>query len=108
MAKPNIRISEQFYDFGEVNPSQVVSRAFIIANSGQSPLIIQRAYTTCGCTVPDFTASEISPGKIVLMTLQFDTGYHGMRGTTVRRGVMIETNDPDHSTQEIWLLASVR
>lgn len=107
-AKPDMQLSEKYYDFGAVNAHQVLTRTFVIANSGQSPLIIRRAYTTCGCTIADFTAAEIPPGKVVLMTLQFDTGYHDMRGTTVRRGVMIETNDPDQQIQEIWVQASVR
>ena len=105
---PHIQISENFFDFGEINPNKVVSRTFVIANKGSTPLIILRAYTTCGCTMADFTAAEIPPGKVALMTLQFDTGYHDMSGTTVRRGVMIQTNDPDHPTQEIWIQASVR
>lgn len=107
-ANPEIRLSEIFYDFGEVNTQQVLTRTFVIANLGKSPLVILRAYTTCGCTVADFTASEIPPGKVALMTLQFNTGFHDMRGTTVRRGVVIETNDPDHPIQEIWVQASVR
>jgi hypothetical protein len=105
---PAIRVSEQFYDFGEVNAQQVLARAFVIANYGESPLVILRAYTTCGCTIADFTAEVIPPGKVALMTLQFDTGYHDMRGTTVRRGVIIETNDPEHPTQEIWIQATGR
>lgn len=108
VVKPEMRLSETYYDFGEVNAHQILTRTFVIANSGQSPLVIQRAYTTCGCTVADFTATEIPPGKVVLMTLQFDTSYHDMRGTTVRRGVMIETNDPNHPIQEIWIQATVR
>ena len=105
---PQIQTSENFFDFGEINSSQVVSRTFVIANKGSAPLIIYRAYTTCGCTTADFTASEIPPGKVVLMKLQFDAGYHDVRGYTVRRGVLIETNDPNHPTQEIWIQASVR
>lgn len=106
--KPKTRISEQNYDFGEVDAHQILTRTFVITNSGQSPLIIQRAYTTCGCTTADFTGTQIPPGKVVLMTLQFDIGFHDMRGMTVRRGVMVETNDPDHPTQEIWIQATVR
>ena len=106
--EPVIRVSESFFDFGEVNSHIVLRRTFVIANTGQSALIIQRAYTTCGCTMADFTATEIPPGKVVLMTLQFDPGFHEMRGTTVRRGVLIETNDPNHPIQEIWVQASVR
>lgn len=108
VVKPEMRLSEKYYDFGDVNPQQILTRTFVIANSGQSPLVIEGAYTTCGCTIADFTAAEIPPGKVVLMTLQFDPGYHDMRGTTVRRGVMIETNDYDHPIQEIWIQASVR
>lgn len=106
--KPDIRLSENFYDFGKVDARQVLTRTFVIANFGEFPLIIRHAYTTCGCTVADFTADEIPPGKVALMTLKLDTGYHDMGGTTVRRGVVIETNDPDHPTQEIWIQASVR
>lgn len=102
------RISEHFYDFGEVNSDQVLTRTFVIANMGSSPLVILRAYTTCGCTTADFTAAIIPPGKVILMTLRFDTGFHNMSGITVRRGLMIETNDPNHPIQEIWIQASVR
>ncbi len=106
--KAQILLSEKFYDFGQVNSQQILKRTFIFSNSGNSPLIIHRAYTTCGCTTASFTANEIPPGKVVLMTLQFDTGYHDMRGKTVRRGVIIETNDSDHPIQEIWIQAKVR
>jgi hypothetical protein len=106
--KPEILLSENYYNFGEVNAKQLQTRTFVIANAGQKDLIIERAYTTCGCTTADFSGNEIPPGKVVLMTLQFDPGYHDLRGATVRRGVMIETNDPDHPTQEIWVQASVR
>ena len=106
--KPEVQVSEKFFDFGDVNSDHILTRTFVIANMGQSPLIIKRAYTTCGCTKADFTASEILPEKVALMTLQFDPGYHEMHGTTVRRGVMIETNDPYNPIQEIWIQASIR
>lgn len=105
---PRMEISEQYYDFGTVDNSKVLERVFIIANRGQSPLIIQNAYTTCGCTAAEFTASEIPPGKVALIKLYFDTGFHDMRGTTVRRGVILQTNDPDQPQPEIWIQATVR
>ena len=107
-ARPEIQVSEQLYDFGEVGANQVLKHTFVIANLGQVSLVIVHAYTTCGCTAADFTAASIPPGKVALMTLQFDPGYHDMQGTTVRRGVMIETNDPEHPLQEIWIQASVK
>jgi hypothetical protein len=106
--KPKILLSENFYDFGLTDSGLVLTRTFVVANSGQSPLVIAHAYTTCGCTIADFTAKEIPPEKVALMILKFDSGFHDMRGTTVRRGVIIETNDPDHPTQEIWIQATIR
>lgn len=106
--EPSVQLSENFYDFGSVSSTQVLTRTFIISNTGKSPLIIQESYTTCGCTTAEFTAKEIPPGKVALMTLRFDPAFHSMSGTTVRRGVVIHTNDPNHPTQEIWIQVSIR
>lgn len=106
--EPRIQISEKFYDFGTVSSTQILSRTFIISNTGKSPLIIKESYTTCGCTTAEFSAKEIPPGKVALMTLRFDPSFHNMSGSTVRRGVIIYTNDPELPTQEIWIQASVR
>ena len=37
----------------------------------------------------------IPPGKISLMTLTLDAGFHDVAGKTVRRGITIENNDPN-------------
>lgn len=107
-AQPKIVISETFYDFGSVGAAEVVQHDFVIANQGDAPLTISRSYTTCGCTTADFTGTVIPPGKVAVMTLIFDAGFHDARGQTVRRGVIIENNDPNNSQAEIWAQASVR
>ncbi len=107
-AQPQIEVSERFFDFGKVGPTEVVSHEFVIANLGDVPLTISRAYTTCGCTTADFTSSVIPPGGVALMMLRFDAGFHDTSGQTIRRGVIIENNDPDQSNTEIWIQASVR
>lgn len=105
--QPKIAVSESFFDFGSVGATEVVQHDFVIANQGDAPLTISRAYTTCGCTTADFTSSVIPPGKVVIMTLIFDAGFHDARGQTVRRGVIIENNDPNNSQAEIWTQAAV-
>lgn len=106
--RPILSLSEKYYDFGEVVANQVLTRTFVIANTGKSNLVVYHAYTTCSCTTADFTAVEIPPGKVVLMTLQFNPEFHNMRNTTVRQGVILETNDPLHPSQEIWIQVKVR
>lgn len=106
--QPAVAVSERFHDFGSLGPNEVVTREFVIANTGEAPLTISRAYTTCGCTTADFTSAVIPPGEVSVMTLRFDAGFHDVGGETVRRGVILENNDPDRSTVEIWVQASIR
>ncbi|NOX61714.1 MAG: DUF1573 domain-containing protein [Chloroflexi bacterium] len=106
--QPVMLIPTTFYDFGSIGPTEVVTKEFIIANVGDAPLTISRAYTTCGCTTADFTSAVIPPGEISIVTLRLDAGFHDVRGQTVRRGLIIENNDPKNSNVEIWVRASVR
>lgn len=106
--QPKIAIEERYFDFGTLGSTDVVTREFVIANVGEAPLTISRAYTTCGCTIADFTSAVIPPGKVSIMTLTFDAGFHDVSGQTVRRGVIIENNDPGNPSAEIWVQASVR
>jgi hypothetical protein len=96
-----------FYDFGSLGPQAVVRRDFYLVNRGSAPLLVLQAYTTCGCTSADLTASVIPPGKASRITITFDAGFHPVSGQTVRRGLIIETNDPNQPTTEIWVQASI-
>jgi hypothetical protein len=105
--QPAIAVSEDFYDLGVIGPTDIVTYEFAIFNQGEAPLTISRAYTTCGCTTADFTATVIPPGKVSVMTLTLDAGFHDITGQTVRRGVIIENNDADLPQLEIWVQATV-
>jgi len=107
-AQPAIAVSEKSYDFGSIGPQDVVERIFVIFNTGDAPLTISRAYTTCGCTTAEISARTIPPGKVASVTLTFDAGFHDTAGQTVRRGLIIENNDPRQSQAEIWIQAAVR
>lgn len=105
--QPKISVPSDFYNFGRIGPRDVVRRKFVIRNEGEAPLTISRAYTTCGCTTAEFSARVIPPGKVALVTLIFDAGFHDARGQTVDRGIIIESNDRNNSQAEIWTRASV-
>lgn len=107
-AQPKIQIPEKNFDFGMIGPQDVVEREFIIRNVGDAPLTISRAYTTCGCTKAEISASLILPGQVATIKLIFDAGFHDTAGQTVRRGLIIENNDPQQSKAEIWVQAAVR
>ena len=106
--QPKIQIPEKNFNFGMIGPQDVVEQEFIIRNVGDAPLTISRAYTTCGCTTAEISASVIPPGKVATIKLVFDAGFHDASGQTVRRGLIIENNDPQQSQAEVCVQASVR
>ena len=105
--QPKIVVPEGTYNFGNIGPKAKVEYRFAVRNEGEAPLTISRAYTTCGCTTADFTARVIPPGKLALVTLTFDAGFHDTRGQQVRRAVIIENNDRNNAKAEVWTRASV-
>ncbi len=107
--QPSIAIPVTFYNFGSIGPTEVVKRDFVIVNRGQAPLTISRAYTSCDCTSADFTSAVIPPGKVSLVTIQFDAGFHKeAAGTTVQRTLIIQNTDPNNPQVEITIQADVR
>ncbi|NOZ28925.1 MAG: DUF1573 domain-containing protein [Chloroflexi bacterium] len=106
--QPKLVIPQDFWDFGEVGPTDVVDHTFVLKNEGEAPLTISRIYTTCGCTTAELSARVIPPGKVALLRLIFDAGYHDVRGQTVRRGIIIENNDPNYSEAAVWSEAFVK
>lgn len=106
--QPKISFSENRHDFGLIGLKDVVTKEFIIANDGDAPLTISKAYTTCGCTTVEISASVIPPGKAALARLVFDAGFHDSGGQTVQRGLIIESNDPAFPETQIWTQATVR
>jgi hypothetical protein len=105
---PQADLSSGFFDFGAISSQAVVQRDFLLINNGDAPLVIRKAHTTCGCTTASLTASIIPPGQASRITMVFNAGFHSVAGQTVRRGLIMTTNDPDHAELEIWVQASVR
>lgn len=50
-------------DLGKMKQNIPSTAVFIVKNIGKTPLIIESATPTCGCTVEDFTKAPIAPGK---------------------------------------------
>ncbi|MFQ6015556.1 MAG: DUF1573 domain-containing protein [Anaerolineae bacterium] len=106
--QPRIRVPQDFRDLGSVGATDIVEESFVIRNSGEADLTISHIYTTCGCTTAELTSSVIPPGKVALLKVIFDAGFHDTRGQSVRRGVIIENNDRRQSKAEVWIEAYVR
>lgn len=70
---PKMTFDEMIYDFGTVKEGDIVEHTFRFKNTGEVPLLIGDARTTCGCTVPTYTTDYIKPGKGGKIKVVFDT-----------------------------------
>ena len=57
------KLDVQTYDLGNVKQGVPATATFVVTNIGSDPLLIEQASPTCGCTISDYTKSEIAPGK---------------------------------------------
>ena len=104
---PRIAVEPPSFDFGKVLPGKAVSRAFAIRNFGKQDLIVDSVTTSCGCTVTD----PAPPVKMVLkpganQPLRVTLTTPANAGP-ISKSVLVHSNDPDHASFEIKLLATV-
>lgn len=57
------KFTSETIDFGKIKIDNPATAKFVVKNIGSTPLIIEEAKPTCGCTIGDYTKSPIAPGK---------------------------------------------
>lgn len=86
--KIEFKAKDNTVDYGTVNKEDDTGlRSFEFTNTGDAPLIILDAKSTCGCTVPSFPKEPIVPGG----TGKIDVKYNMNLGP-IRKTITIETN----------------
>ena len=86
------KLTHDFGTFSEKNP--VVSCTFSFTNVGETPLVINQAVASCGCTVPEYTKTPIQPGEKGEIKVTYNgTGKfpgHFKKSITVRTNGAVE------------------
>ena len=90
-----IKFDKLTHDFGTFSEKEpVVSCTFSFTNVGESPLIINQAVASCGCTVPEYTKTPILPGEKGEIKVTYNgTGKfpgHFKKSITVRTNGAVE------------------
>lgn len=70
---PTMEFATIDHDFGTINEGEVVEHTYSFKNTGESPLIIQNAQGSCGCTVPDWSKEPIPVGGTGFVKAKFDS-----------------------------------
>lgn len=70
---PEITFESETIDYGEVAQNSDGSRVFKFTNTGDAPLVIKNAKSSCGCTVPKKPEGPIAPGESGEIVVRYDT-----------------------------------
>lgn len=81
---PKFKFESEEHDFGTIKEGDVVSHTFKFTNVGESPLIIQNASASCGCTVPQWTKTPVPVGGTGEIQVKYDSkNKSGIENKTV-------------------------
>ena len=71
------------HDYGTINRGDNGTVFFVFTNTGKEPLIIDKANSSCGCTVPVTPKQPILPGAKDSISVKYDTNRVGNINKTV-------------------------
>jgi hypothetical protein len=79
-----ITFKEYEHDFGKVTEGEKVACVFTFENTGNAPLVIKSATTSCGCTVSKYDNKPVAPGGSGTIEVVFDSsGRNGRQTKTI-------------------------
>jgi tetratricopeptide (TPR) repeat protein len=79
-----LKLNEDYFNFGKIDKNKIVHHDFILTNNGSTPMVIDSAIASCGCTEPKLAKSIILPGESVTMDVGFDPfGKKGKEQKTI-------------------------
>ena len=93
---PVMKFAEAEFDFGDIQPSSKVRHTFMFTNTGKTPLLIEDATASCGCTTPSWTKEPIAPGARGKMEVQFDS--QGKQGIISKQVAVRANTQPTITT----------
>lgn len=126
----SLTVAENNFDFNAVpiNGGDVFHE-FIARNDGSEPVMVEKVYTSCGCTtavltdvagrkygefgmpghgLPSDTQVKVAPGEAVVVKAIFDPAAHGPSGIGLaQRSVYLETNSAKSPKLEFSFQATV-
>ena len=85
---------ESSHDFGQISQQRAVNHTFEFENIGDVAYTIQSVEGSCGCTIADYSASEIPPGGKGYILVQFKP--QGKRGKNTEFVTVIGNSQPEH------------
>jgi len=72
-----IFFEEMVHDYGSIAQDSDGTYEFVFKNISDSAIIINRARSTCGCTVPSWPREPLAPGETGKVVVKYNTALPG-------------------------------
>lgn len=99
---PKFQFKTEVIDYGEIKKGSNGVRTFEFTNIGETPLVIENVYASCGCTTPSWTKTPVAPKQKGEIQVKYDTEIVG----PIRRTISIYSN-ADESTKALKIKGKV-
>ena len=73
-----ISFKETIIDYGIIENGDDGKRTFEFKNTGNSPLVFTRIFSSCGCTIPKKPEKPVKPGESGTIEVNYDTKRTGL------------------------------
>jgi len=103
--QPKAVVREFSYDFGTIDSHGTGRHDFIFENNGDAVLKLKKGATTCKCAVADLAKTEILPGELGKVTVEWKV--KGFKADFTQSATIL-TNDPRHSSVTLTIHGDVR
>lgn len=91
-AQPMLEVDAEVYEFGTILEGYAIEHTFVLSNTGDEVLVIDRVRATCGCTTTELATNELRPRESV--ELKAIVGSSGFGGSTISKSIYVYSNDP--------------
>lgn len=79
-----IEFEDIIFNFDSLTQGEQIEHTYKFKNTGDKPLIINEAYSSCGCTVVDYTDKPIAPQSEGNIKVTFNSsGRHGHQSKVI-------------------------
>lgn len=87
-----IKFSEMKFNFGKIKQGVPVTHDFSFTNISNSPVIIENATASCGCTTPAWPQQPVMTGK----TDKIKAGYNAAAAGPFEKGIFVKVKGIDY------------
>ena len=100
---PKIEFESLEINYGKISKGDNGIRIFKFTNIGSKPLIINKVYSSCGCTIPKKPSSPIGPGQSDEIQVKYDTNRVG----PIRKTITVLSNAINSPTMSLKITGNV-